>query len=502
MVIFVNMLKNFALFLCFFAFLMAKSQTISKPLLNGNSFYFKSHIYVYGYEQSPKSLSFKCFRFNSKLQVTDSNEVILPNTKLNQLLDVNTDTLHNVINFYFQLANQKNVASLYRLNDTLEKICFIQNFDANHINSLSAFDDEKYYNNDDLYLVRTNSDSTGTQFYLSKYHVKSMNAPFEYDFKWQFAFERKFIHRASVIFADSNFLLLYANVFEGVKKGQWILRINAKNGQLIRGTKLNPKDDTHHYLLSNYVYDKKNKTLDVIGSIYLSDIVDFKNGNSNFKSVSKSHQLFLISIDSLGEIVSRTEKTLTLPIQPNKLNPSSTYHLKMNSFLKSADNNYTVWSTIYECKVPGILSYVSSWQFDIILTDIDYDITVSKFVNASSVLPNFISFDKGDPYGKFYLDSPKDYDRFKYKKLSNELLIKTGFDDMSNTFSILKKTTILKSACEFNYVSIGKKGLESKVLLKANSEQHPNLYFIKNMNYISVLSNVERTQIDLKLNYL
>jgi len=56
-------------------------------------------------------------------------------------------------------------------------------------------------------------------------------------------------------------VIVYAHVFDGLKKGQWILRINANTGEIIRGTKLNAKGDQRHYLMSNFKIDKKVRVL-------------------------------------------------------------------------------------------------------------------------------------------------------------------------------------------------------------------------------------------------
>ena len=478
------------------------SQSITKPLIHPHSFYFKQHVYVFGFQQKPKELQFKCYRYSNALQLKDSTEVNLGNYKPEQFLEITTDTLHSVLNFYFQLANQKNVVSLFRLNDTLGKIGFTENYDANHINSLTAFDDEKFISTNDLYLVRTSIDTSGKQFFVSKYQLKSITQPFEYDFKWQFALDRKFIHRASVVYSDTNFVLVHVNVSDGLKKGQWLLRLHAKTGELIKGTKLNLKGDTRHFLMSNYSYDLKLKTVDIIGSIYPNETIDFKKETSDFKNSAKTEQLFLIQIDSLGEVSSRTEKSLTLPLQANKLNPSSTYHLKIRTFTKTKDHNYSLWADIYESNSPLILTYTSSWYLDLMATDIDFDLAPSKFVNGTSVLPNFISYEKGDAYGKFYLDSPGDYDKFKYKAPKNSVVLKTGLDDINNTFFVFKKTDITNSTKQFYYVFLGKKGLENKVILKTNKGQQANLYFTNTKSYISFLSNVENTQFEIKINTL
>ena len=195
-----------------------KSQIVKQSLLLANSFTLRESIYVYGYNQDKANLNFKCYLYSSQLQLKDSAIFELGKHTPSDFLEISTDTMHHVLNFYFQLANQKNTVTLLRLNDSLQKITSTENYDANHINSLTAFDDETFYYKNDLYVIRTNTDSLGKQFYLSKYVVKTMQKPFEYDYKWQFAFERKYIHRASVVYADTQQVIVYAHVFDGLKK--------------------------------------------------------------------------------------------------------------------------------------------------------------------------------------------------------------------------------------------------------------------------------------------
>ena len=312
-----------------------KSQEIKRQLLNANILQFHHNLYVYGYQQNNTELKFKCYSYSHKLQVKDSAEYNLGKHTPSDYLQISVDTLHDFLNFYFQLANQKNMVSLFRTNDSLKTIATTDNYDANHINSLSVFDDEKLAYKQDLYIIRTATDSADKQFYLSKYHVKSVNKPFEYDFKWQFAFERKHIYRASILAADSNQVIIYAHVFDGLKKGQWILRINANTGEIIRGTKLSAKGDTRHFLVSNYIIDKKTKSIDVIGSVYEGNTIDFKNKTSNFTTQAKNHKLFIVTIDSLGDVAQRVEKVFPLPIQTKTQTGLQSFHLKIREFKKT-----------------------------------------------------------------------------------------------------------------------------------------------------------------------
>jgi hypothetical protein len=471
-------------------------------MLSAQAIQYHHRIYVYGYEQFNSELMFKCLSYDTNLQQKDSAYFKLGKHSPSDYLGINVDTLHDVLNFYFQLANQKNEVSLLRLNDSLSIIGSAENYDANHINALSVFDDEKYSFRDDLYIIRTSSDTSGKQFYLTRYHVKDMTRPFEYDYKWQFAFERKHIYRASVVYADSNIVMVYAHVYDGLKKGQWILRINANTGEVVRGTKLNAKGDSRHYLMSNMIINKKNKEIDVVGSIYDSNMIDFKSKSSNFTNQSKNHKLFLVTIDSMGDVVSRVEKLFPLPVQTKAGNVLQSFHLKIREFQKTKNDTYTIWSDLYEQTLPNVFTYYSSWHFEFIPNDVDYEVARSVFTIGSKAIPHFTNLAKGDTYGKFILNDIGEYDRLKYKKPLNDVVIKTGLDSLKNTFYILKKTDIVSSKKAYYYAFMGKKGLESKAILKSEQGQHINIFFSGVRTYISFLTNIGNTEFELKTNSL
>lgn len=479
-----------------------RSQTIKQSLLHANALFFHQTIYIYGYQQTNSNLLFKCYSYNYQLQVSDSILYDLGKHTPVDYTEINVDTLHEVLNFYFQLADQKNQVTLLRLNDTLNKITITKNYDASHINSLAAFDDEKFTYKKDIYTIRSTNDSLGKQFYLSKYQVKEMEKPFEYNFKWQYPFERKHIHRASVVYADSERVIVYVNVIDGIKKGQWILHLNAKSGEIIKGAKLNPKGDTRHFLLSNIFIDKKSKIIYTIGSIYDANMIDFQNNTSDFTNQSKAHKLFLISIDSLGDIITRTEKAFPLPIQTKSVEGLKSFHVKVREFKKLKDNNFDVWLDIYEQSKPLQFCYYSSWYINITANDEDYTFTPSKFYISSAAIPNFISFTKGDTYGKFIIYKINEYDKFKYQKPLNPFVITTGLDDLGNSYFLLKKTNLMATTKFYNYVSMGKKGLENKVILKSEQGQKANIYFFKKNGYISFTTNIANTEFELKINSL
>ncbi|MBI3517826.1 MAG: hypothetical protein HY062_00525 [Bacteroidetes bacterium] len=479
-----------------------KGQSVKRQLLSAKAFNFHHSFYVYGYQQVNSNLVFRCFSYSDKLQLSDSASYVLGNHVPSDFLDITADTLHHVINFYFQLADQKNRVTLLRLNDNLKTIANTDNYDANHINSLAAFDVEKYTCQQDIYIIRTAEDSSGKQFYLSKYSVKAMNKPFEYDYQWQFAFERQYIYRASIMYADSNQVMVYAQVFDGPKKGQWVLRINSHTGQLIKGTKLSSKGDTRYFLMSGFIIDKKTKSIDVIGSIYDANMIDLKNKKANFSNQSKGHQLFLVRIDSLGDVSSRIEKAFPLPIQTKTGSILQSFHLKIREFTKQKDGSYDVWADIYEQTQANILAYYSSWHFTIVPNDVDYDIVRSPLSISSKAVPNLISFAKGDTYGKFILNDIGDYDKFKYIKPVNDIVIKTGLDDLNNAFYVLRKTDLLSSRKTIYYIWMGKKGLEYKTIFTSEQGQNMAIFFTGKTSYVSFITNIGNSDFELKINTL
>jgi hypothetical protein len=54
----------------------------------------------------------------------------------------------------------------------------------------------------------------------------------------------------------------------------------------------------------------------------------------------------------------------------------------------------------------------------------------------------------------------------------------------------------------YNYITMGKKSLENKVILKSEQGQKANIYFYKKNGYISFTTNTANTEFELKLNTL
>lgn len=478
------------------------SQVVQRALLRAGSCFYKHTIYVYGFEQRQERLVFRCFSYKSNLAQKDSAEFDLGKHAETQYLDISRDTLHDVLNFYFQLADQKNRVSLCRLDSTLKLLCTATDYDANHINSMTAFEDESYRYKQSLYVISTAEDSTGKQFYLSRYDLKAMDKPFEYTSKWQYAFERKYIQRASVIAADSVQVILYAHVTDGLKKGQWILRVNARNGTLIKGTKLNAKGDERHYLYSKALYQATDRSLDIAGSSYPSAMIDFKKATADFKTLSATHQLFVLHIDSLGEVTSRFEKALPLPTAVSKPGTAATpLHFKIRELSKQNDKGFIIQADLYEQKQANVMSYYSSWQLKLTPVEESYSISTSTVYALPKLVPDLIGTTPGNSYGKIYLNSSSNYDKFEYALPSNPVLLHSRLDAGNNPILVLRKVNILNGQKSYLEVLSGKKGAELRALFNSVKNQASDIYIVGS-SYISFLSDPGNTGYTLKISSL
>jgi hypothetical protein len=430
---------------------------------------------------------FKIFKFSPNLANVDSLHINLGKEKADAYLEITADTLHNFLNFYLQKGiSSKSKASLIRLNDSLKIVTRADNIDVTKVNSLTSFEDEKYIFNNSVYLVRTTEDSLGKQFYLNKFDVSDLKKPFEYNQKWQFPFEKRHIKTAHVFYADTQLVMIYVHVSTGEKTGQWILRLNSKSGELIKGSKLNPKGDKRHFLFSGFHYDRKNKQLLALGSIYTPQQISFENNTFNFTGLNKQNSFFFVMIDSLGEVTQREEKAVPLPIPPNpKSKQVYFYHLKPREIIKKSDGEYKIYCNLYKSTGQELVFlYETGWIINLTLSEMIVDLVPEKLFMNLSTLPNFLSTDPKEINGKFDLKTIAEFDKMLYSWPLADVEKFVGKDDLSNPKWILNRTDIKSTNTTFYLVKSGQKGLEHKVLLENTKYNRPSVYRISNEKLI------------------
>lgn len=479
-------------------------QSVSKSLLKANSMLFRNHVYVYGFTKNSNDLNFKIFKFNTKTLASDSSQVLIGKENQDNYLDITADTLHGYLNFYLQKANNKNLASLIRVNDSLKLIAKVENFEANKINSLTTFENEIYTYKNSTYTIRTSEDSLGKQYYLSKYEVISNQKPFEYKYAWQYPLEKRNINTTHVFYADDAVLFMYVNILTGEKKGQWVIKLNSKTGKVIKGIRLNDKTDNRSFIYNTHYYDAKTKQMLVAGNIYSEDQVDLEEKTYTFKNLNKQNTLYFVTIDSLCENITRNEKTFYYVFAVNK--PATKeifqYHFKLKALHKIGENEYVGYGDLYKnLKADLLFLYENGLHINFTLNEMDIEFYSDKLHFNTTGIKNLVNTDVKDINGKIELNSILQFDKFLYKSPITDVEICFGKDDLKNPKWILMKTELNSGMKTFYYVKIGAKGPEQKSILESSKYLHPAIYKTDSDKIILFNSNTETGAFTLSIKF-
>lgn len=491
--------------LVFWIFLLpaiALSQSISLPLIKANSFYFRNNVFVYGFQKNKSETEFKIYKVNKELNKIDSLIILLDKEKPEDFLEISADTLHDYLNFYLQKINSKNLATLIRLNDSLKLMIKFNNIESNKINSLTAFENEKYTYNNTTYTIRNSEDSTGKQFFLSRYDIISQQKPFEYKLIWQYPLEKKNINLAHVFYGNNESLYLYINIISGEKKGQWILKMDANSGKIHKGIKLNGKTDSRTYIYSNYFYDSKTKEILITGNIYNEQQVDFEEKQFAFTNLNKQNTFFFVTIDSLCEKINRNEKTVPFAFNNIKI-PSKElifYHVRIKTIQKNSAGDFTAYCSLYKSVSGDILFlYETGYYINLTLNESDVEFYADKINYSLNSLPGIVNSDKKDLSGKIELVNLMEFDKLLFFHPVSDIERAFGKDDLKNSKWIISKTDINTAKKTFYQINIGKKGPEHKIILENSKYNFPEFYPVNNDKAILFNSDKELNTFSLSL---
>lgn len=475
---------RFILFCIFFPSLVF-SQNLSRHLLKPNSLQFRNSIYIFGFVQDKNELQFKLYK--TDLQKTDSVSGNLGKENVENLLEITADTLHGYLNFYFQKANNKSLATLLRFNDTLKLITRAENFESNKINSLTTFENEIYTYKNSTYTIRTSEDSLGKQFYLTKYTFISDQKPFEYKQSWQYPLEKRNINTTHVFYADSQVVFIYVTILSGERKGQWILKLNSQTGTLIKGIKLNANGDDRNYIFNAFNYDPKEKELLITGNIYTKQQLDPETKTYPFTGLNKENTFFFIKIDSNNEVISRDQKTIPIVVIAPIVKPSGKpapppfYHIRIKELKKTSKTNYTMYCDVYKSNGQHLLFlYETGFYVDVTLEEMGIEVIPLKIYSNLGPFPNLVNTDPKDINGKIELKSILEFDKFLYKQPISDVEKQFGVDDNNKPTWIINKIDIKTGMSSFYTVNLGSKGIESKLLMESSKYNNPSIYKLKN----------------------
>lgn len=450
------------------------------PLQKAGCRYWNGSVYAYGLKVQDKKTQFLIFRFNQKIEKTDSLAIDLGKTNAGDYLMINSDSLHDYLNIYVQ-KKEKKLVNILRFDKKFRLIANIENVDVARLNSIAAFESEICYFKNSVYTVKVSSpDSGGRQFYLNKYTLKSELKNFEYDFVWQFPFEKKNINSAHIVLVSKSFVMVYVNVIEGSKAGQWLLRIDPVKGTLIRGTKLN-KGDAGFYTFGAIYCDSITKQVFVTGQKFLETELSQKDNKVN--NAGKPYvAIYLTEIDSMSELISRQE--FKIPVNEPKGNKIvSAYILRTENFQKTKDGNFLFEHDIYKGVHP-CYQYCNTISHTIALTDEKLSLDKNAASTNTLIEKYYFSSDKADVNGKLCADSLMDFEKLYYKSIPFKVRVGYKLDETNNGLWLLKKSDAKKGIEDFSILLTIKKVNQLNKIIEIPKAENAGIFILSKNRYV------------------
>jgi len=473
------------------------AQTKQFATSKSNCQLYKGHIYSFGLTDQKQNSVCMIYKLNFQLKALDSTSVDLGKIPLSNFLQLFSDTLHDLLNIYVQRKDKKQITIL-RFNNQFEKIAVIENVDVARLNSISTFENELFYSKNAVYTIKNQTDTSGRQFYLNKYILKSDLKNFDYEQKWQFPFERKNINSAHIFYADTNAVMLYVNVIDGTRFGQWILKVNAKTGKLIRGTKLNDKGELNTYQFGTYMADTAKRTFSFIGQKLTSLQFDQK---ANKLAISNAAfiSVYLIEIDSAGEVLLKQD--FKIPINEPKTTSKkviSNYLLRFNSFTKNKEGVIAFETDIYK-NTDNTLCYLYANTNIYKLIPEEETLVLEKNSAGSNQMIEkyYFNTDKMDMNGKICIDSLKQFETFFYKTSNFE--VKNQFVTTDNGQRwLLTRSDLKKKSINYSVLGPVNKLYQLTVIEDILKSKDPSIHLLPNTQAI-IASQEEENTYRLKL---
>jgi hypothetical protein len=410
------------------------------------------------------------YKLKPNLQVTDSISYALDKTKASDHLWVDCDTLHGDLNFYLQ-KKDKQSATLLRFDQKFKLINEFKNVDVTKLDPFAMFDHQKFVYKKFVYAVKTAFDTSGKQYYLSKYELRnSSEKPFDYHFKWQFNFDKKYIKNVHVFHADTAKVLVFVHVNEGDRKGQWVLKINAATGLIIKGKKIS-SNPSMVYRYGNHYVDSISKNVFVLGQLTHGETLS-----------SATPTLFILQFDSLLSLNGQKQIIQRIPSNP-KVKGGAGYIFQISKVKLRSPMNYEYQIDFYknsnmDFKYTNTMVQGFSYDEESISSD---PVAIREYPEIENY---YFTTDKKDLNGKLFADTSKSADRLFYQQ--PVFKVKQAFKLNTDEFPtwMLKKTDPKTGTINYSLLKPGVKVYELKPISTNPKDEEPGMLFMGKENYI------------------
>ncbi|MDX2173903.1 MAG: hypothetical protein SFY56_12345 [Bacteroidota bacterium] len=480
------MKKNNLIFTCLFFVKVLTAQTLDLPISKANSQLFASSIFCFGLRTEVKKNTLCIYKIDSKLKLTDSLIIDLPKSSTDDYLQLYSDTLHNYLNIYLQKKDKKTV-TIYRFDRKFKLIATIENADVARLNSISNFEKEVLHFENTVYTVKQTADTTGNQFYVNKYKLKSELKAFEYQNEWQFPFERRYINSAHLMFANKAFVFLYVNVLGGNKTGQWLLKINAQTGKLNKASKLNDKGEMNFYQYGNFLFDTTSQTSHLIGQRFTEAQFNQTKNTINITNATFASAYYL-QIDSAGEQILKQDFKLPI-VEPKTANkkPIANYLFRVTKFSIDNENNVLFETDIFKSTNANLCyTYCNTNLFKLSSNNGQYVLEKNSIQTNPLVETYLSSKDNLDMNGKLCADSLINFETVYYKSQLFPSKVNFKWDESKNPIYIVQKTDSKKGILDYSLIAPVNKIYKLQKIENINKTENPLIIGLSNTQYVIV----------------
>ena len=441
---------------------------------------------------------FSIYKFNSQFSITDSVQIEISKKPNETYLQLHSDTLHNFLNIYLQKENQ-NTVQVLRFDPQLKLLCSLPAIDVARLNNTSLFDSDVLHFNEEVYSVKIISDSSGKQFYINKFKLVSSEKNFDYEMSWQFPFERKNVQQAHLIYINKKHVYVYVDVSQGIKKGQWLLKLNALNGQLIRASKINDKGETNTYFFGNHYFDTGNQSLHLIGMQLSGTQYNYEKNILKIDDLTFT-SLYHLELDSLGDI--QDKQIFKIPIilmtSGAKKISSSTF-LKINTLKKNGEGRLVFQGDVFKSTGGSkCFFYVNSIPFSLSYTEIGFVMDKNTITANKMIEDYYFVKDHLDLNGRMCADSLSQFTKLVYQNPSIPIKIAFKTDPENNSLYLLNKHSFNKNNVNYSVLSPVKKIYQLTGIEDIAEHKFPGISFLSKDQYV-IFHQSEDQKFQLKL---
>jgi len=448
-------------------------------LAKASSFSYRNDFYVFGFTKETGAAEFIIYKINNNLGTADSLVIKNTTSDVKTQLQTSADSLHNFVNIYLYRNDKK--VTIMRFAKSFKDFRKIENVEAARLNNREMFGEAISYFKDRVYSISTQKDSTGVQFYLNCYSLISPDKNFDYHKKWQFPFERKNILTARIIETTESFVAVFVNVIVAGNNTQWILRINSATGELIKGTRLNAKEEHSFYQYGCSFTDASNKNIVVAGIKHPAAALTPRAPVTNTNIT-----VFLMLTDSFGQVIHK--QNFQVPVrhtETGSVKVKTDYILKPFSLGKLKDGKIIMHADVYHSGNYRCYYYCSSNVFEFIPGEDGYLLKKSETGNLPQLENYYYSPDKNDLNGR--ICPPAGENREFVFSADPVLPVKLKFkvDENGLPVWLLTKSNTTKKTINYSILAIEGKSFKLKLIEEIEKKKDPAIIIQGSNNFIT-----------------